>query len=93
MTKERKLTSRGFTIYGEFVDCYGSEITVQESSITGDPCCWVYCYRENKDFTPHLTVPQAKQLIQLLEDFVSHSESRGHWKNESSYKKAFRQDD
>jgi hypothetical protein len=39
---DRSVTSRGFTVYAEFTDSYGSRIRVQESSSAEGPRVWVF---------------------------------------------------
>lgn len=64
-------TSRGFIIFDDFTDNRGSEIRIQESSaaFTG-PRCWIFCSRENEKDSPHLSVIEAKRLIDALNNFI-----------------------
>ena len=39
---ERSTTSRGFAVYDEFTDTYGSEIRVQQSSSAESPRVWIF---------------------------------------------------
>lgn len=71
----RNKTDRGFVIYDEFKDRYGSEITVQESSIAFEACVWIFCknprYKDNEgQGSPHLSPTDAKRLIVALQKFV-----------------------
>lgn len=67
---------RGFEVYAEFDDSYGSDVRVQESSSAGEPHVWIFCHNqrygqgEQKDFTPHLTVEQAKIVRDALDEFI-----------------------
>ena len=94
-----KKTERGFSVYGELEDTYGSSIKVVESSVAGDPCCWVFCDAFDhkspgrKPSTPHLSVPEAKKLVQCLQNFINDSEDPKHWKNSESYIGEFRVDE
>jgi hypothetical protein len=68
-----KKTSRGFKIYSEFTDSYGSKIRIQESSNAEKTCVWIFCNNDTGHFsdpTPHLTVAQAKQVIKGLQAFI-----------------------
>lgn len=67
-------TPRGFAIYAEFVDSYGSTVRVQESSSASGPHAWIF--QENAEEgvdTPHLNVPQAQALRDALDEFISHA--------------------
>lgn len=123
---EFEKTGRGFDIYGELEDRYGAKVRVQESSIAGEPCCWVFCNSREDDTyhkdrvmaaieraktagvviphvelvesgldnsSPHLTVPMAKQLIEMLQAFVGSCEDPEHWKNDPEYKAAWRDEE
>lgn len=82
--KNMKKTHRGFLIFGEVEsDRYGAKIAVQESSIVGEGCCWVFTYdteetkrRGIKDLQPHLTMEQAKIIRDALSDFIELEEWR-----------------
>jgi hypothetical protein len=39
---ERSTTSRGFSIYGEFTDTYGSDVKVQQSSTATQDAVWIF---------------------------------------------------
>jgi hypothetical protein len=39
---DRPTTQRGFGIYAEVTDKYGSKVTVQESSLATDDCVWIF---------------------------------------------------
>lgn len=68
---ELQKTARGFVIYDEFFDCYGTKITVQESSnIYGG--IWIYSKNDKgEDFTPHLSVDDARRLVKALRVGIS----------------------
>lgn len=80
-----KKTERGFGIYDEFTDSYGSTVKVQESSSAEGPHVWIFCQNEkygrpdptgvdrSKDFTPHLSYEQAKRVRDALNDFLLHA--------------------
>ena len=62
------VTSRGFAMYADFLDYYGSRIRVQQSSLATEDCVWIFCDKE--DMSPHLTRDMAKQMILALAEFV-----------------------
>lgn len=77
----KKKTDRGFRIYTEFKDRYQQTISVQESSIATEHCCWIFTkYPEGGDSkvhmgntvvaTPHLTKKQARMLANALLRFA-----------------------
>lgn len=68
-----RTTERGFVIYDEFTDRYGSTIRVQESSLADEPAVWIF--HENSDLTamPHLTREQATRLRDALGAFLKAS--------------------
>ncbi len=74
-----KTTDRGFK-YAEFTDLYGSECSIQESSLATEPALWVgvdvpFKQYSNLDSTRmHLTQEMARDLISLLELFVEKGE-------------------
>ena len=76
MRNDKKVTPRGFCIFGEFTDNRGSSIKIQESSaaFTGAHC-WIFCSRNEKDDSPHLNVSEARQVIDALQKFVLEAES------------------
>lgn len=66
-------TQRGFGIYSEFTDSYGSRIKIQESSSAEKKCCWIFCDNDPNVFknpSPHLTVAQAKRVIAGLKKWI-----------------------
>lgn len=65
---DRSTTERGFTIYDEFTDRYGNEVSVVESSLATEACCWIFC-----DRAPHLTVAQARRVRNALDAFIAES--------------------
>lgn len=79
-------THRGFKVYHTLTDTYGSEVRVQESSIVGRPCCWVFASSEHiNEPSPHLNVAQARELIQALEAFIADAEDPANWRNDPEY--------
>lgn len=72
-----KRTARGFPIYSEFTDSYGSRIRVQKSSAALIDAVWIFCDKHDGtgEFTPHLTVAQAKRMIRGLQKFVDEVQS------------------
>ena len=76
-----KRTSRGFGIYTEFVDTYGQEVRVQQSSSAESDRVWIFCNKEGKSgfeklgeihsYSPHLSRKQAVRLAQALLRFAT----------------------
>ncbi len=73
---EHIMTNRGF-VRIEFVDKYGSECSLQESSLAFISCVWLGVHKNsphyNDDGTTsrmHLTQDMVKELLPLLEHFV-----------------------
>lgn len=79
-------TNRGFRVFSEFRDSYGSTIRVQESSSAEEVAVWIFCKNAQcgradplgavlggaePDFTPHLNVAQAKRLRSALDRFIA----------------------
>lgn len=62
----RSATERGFTIYDQFTDRYGHRVTVQESSLATEPCCWIF----HDSTAPHLTLSQARRVRDALDTFI-----------------------
>jgi hypothetical protein len=44
-------TERGFAVYDEFTDTYGSKVRVQESSSAEGPRVWIFARHEKPDPT------------------------------------------
>ena len=65
MTGKRSTTDRGFAIYDEFTDRYGNQVSVVESSLATEACCWIFSGK-----APHLTVEQARRVRDALDAFV-----------------------
>ncbi len=68
-----KHTGRGFRIYAEFKDSYGSDVRIQESSNAEGRYCWIFSHRANDqetDFPPHLSITQAKRVVAALTKFI-----------------------
>jgi len=80
-------TERGFIIYDRFTDRYGTEVVVQESSIAGEWCAWVFANNMHmEEPSPHLTVENAERLIAALQKFIDHSSA---WRNDPEYVKVW----
>ena len=75
-----KRTNRGFGIYTEFVDTYGQEVRVQQSSSAESDRVWIFCHKDGKDshihlgetqaYSPHLSRKQAVRLAKALLRFA-----------------------
>ena len=71
-----KRTQRGFGIYAEFVDTYGQEVRVQQSSSAEADRVWIFCNKDGKSgfeksgeihsYSPHLSRAQAIRLAKAL---------------------------
>lgn len=46
---DRKTTGRGFGIYDEFTDTYGSQVKIQESSSAEGPRVWIFASHAQVD--------------------------------------------
>jgi hypothetical protein len=68
----RPRTARGFLIFDEFLDLYGSTVRVQESSLATDVACWIFCERDGIAKTPHLDADMALRLRNALGEFIIH---------------------
>lgn len=67
----KKFTPRGFAIYDEFEDSYGSTIRVQESSNAEVDAVWIFTDNEDTNNpSPHLSVSEAIQLRNALNEFI-----------------------
>lgn len=76
-------TSRGFANYCDVTDRYGNEVIVRKSSLASDNCVWIFC-NAGPDWprvpdplggtviepSPHLTVDQARQVRDALDEFI-----------------------
>ena len=70
----RGMTERGFTIYDQFTDTYGSDVRVQESSAATAAKVWIFCNKHgfpDQGTSPHLNVPQAVRLRDALDAFIA----------------------
>lgn len=70
----RYVTDRGFAIYDEFVDRYGSEVRVQKGSLASEPTVWIFAKCHADACGPdaaHLTVEQAKRVRDALDAFIA----------------------
>jgi hypothetical protein len=67
----KRVTERGFMIYAEFTDTYGSSVRVQESSAASEPKVWIFCdKRGDEPASPHLSVEQARLVRDALNEFI-----------------------
>lgn len=48
----RSVTERGFTVYDEFTDTYGSKIRIQESSNAAGPRVWIFADHQQDHLKP-----------------------------------------
>jgi hypothetical protein len=62
-----KTTERGFGVYAEFTDSYGSEVRVQESSSAEGPRAWIFAHHVPED---RYLRPGARELL----DFIGFSD-------------------
>ncbi|MCT9932427.1 hypothetical protein N5079_19690 [Planotetraspora sp. A-T 1434] len=68
---ERKYTPRGFRIYAEVTDRYGSRVSVQESSLATEDCVWIFAKNDrDENPSPHLTVDNARVIRDALAEFL-----------------------
>lgn len=71
MIKKTRTTERGYRIFLTFRDSHSNEVRVQKSSSARAPCVWLFCHGpDGADEPPHLTICQAKRLIEALTEFV-----------------------
>ena len=77
---EHSTTGRGFAVYDEFTDTYGSTVIVQESSSPEGARVWIFCRHggfPQKASEPHLNVEQARRVRDALDAFISeHGDDR-----------------
>ena len=87
MTKKNfEVTSRGFKVYGSFIDRYKSKIRVQESSIVG-PCVWIFVENDGMySSSLHLTVENVKSIIEALQQFINDVGSENNGQHNPDYK-------
>lgn len=66
--------SRGFLKFVEFVDMYGSIVTVKESSAWGMEKCWIFVHNDDPNFkqrgSMHLNKEQARKIRDALNEFL-----------------------
>lgn len=82
-----RTTSRGFKVYGEFIDTRGVVVRVQESSADPLGHAWLFAdgdgvydparKHEICQHAPHLDVEQAELLIAALQAFVADKRGEG----------------
>ena len=65
-----RTTQRGFVIYDEFIDLYGAEVRVQESSLATEQALWIFVSPSADTSRPasaiHLSHDQAVRLAFTL---------------------------
>lgn len=73
---DRTVTPRGFTIYDQFTDTYGSDIRVQESSSAEEARVWIFATaaQSGAGASPHLNVEQAGRVRDALDAFIRENE-------------------
>lgn len=69
----RSATNRGFVIYDEFDDRYRHRVSVQESSLATEACCWIFT-GDGSGGAAHLTVEQAIRVRDALDVFIRENE-------------------
>lgn len=69
---DRSTTERGFAVYDQFTDAYGSQVRVQESSSATEPRCWIFAAQrdDGESSSPHLDVEQARRVRDALDAFI-----------------------
>lgn len=70
----RSVTERGFIIYDQFTDTYGSDVRVQESSAATAAKVWIFCNKHGfpqESASPHLDLNQAKRVRDALDAFIA----------------------
>ena len=68
-----RATPRGFKVYAELTDTYGSNVQVQESSSAEGPRVWIFAdsgLQSGGNASPHLDVAQAKRVRDALGMFI-----------------------
>lgn len=78
-SSEHEVTPRGFAVYAEFTDSYGSVIRVQESSSAEGAHAWIFA--EYPDATAHLTLEECRKLMEagfVLEELAAKIEPSPH---------------
>lgn len=63
----RTTDGRGFTIYDQFTDTYGKQVTIQESSHADGDRCWIF----STGGAPHLNPEQARRVRDALDAFIA----------------------
>ena len=70
----RGMTERGFTIYDQIADSYGSDVRVQHSSAATAAKVWIFCSKHGfpqESASPHLNLDQAKRVRDALDAFIA----------------------
>ena len=68
-------TDRGF-LRGEFVDLYGANCSIQESSLATDNAIWLGVNGEGAGRRMHLNQEQVAALLPFLTHFAEHGDLR-----------------
>lgn len=71
-----KITDRGFA-RADFEDCYGSQCSVQESSLGTEAAIWLGVDKDwngDEHFRMHLTQQMVASLLPLLQHFAEYGE-------------------
>lgn len=69
-------TERGF-MRGEFIDLYGSQCSIQESSLATEMALWLGVdtnFKGEEQTRMHLSIEQVKELIPILQEFIETGE-------------------
>jgi len=68
----REETQRGFAIYANVHDAYGTLVRVQKSSSAEEARCWIFCqpHLNLRVPAPHLNVEQARVVRDALTAFI-----------------------
>lgn len=72
--EDLQFTPRGFAIYLNIVDTYGTKVRVQESSSAEGPHIWIFCdpmSEEQKGTSPHLNLEQAEAVRDALDRAIA----------------------
>jgi len=66
----KEITDSGLSIYDEFLDCYRHTVRVDKDLQSKLNNLRIYCKRDGAFAPMFLSVSQAKQLIDALQEFV-----------------------
>lgn len=59
-------TPRGFAVWAQVTDLYGSTVRVQSSSLATEPAVWIFAEQEGDPHPPHLSVGDATVVRDAL---------------------------